>query len=223
MRSTTLEILSAATTSRRSPAIGARSAISWTARRSASTSRASSFLSSRTTSSAASVSRWTRQRIASPIACSASPPIWLMSARSRSMSSSKALSVCPIACSIISLRSAVAAGNIVGGPLLARVREDLRRLAVFDQLAEVEKSRALRHARRLLHVVRNDRDCVTAAKLVNQLLDLGRGDRVERRAGLIHKDHFGIHRDCARNAKPLLLAARESCAALVKAVLHLVP
>ena len=49
MRSTTPEIFSAATTSRRSPAIGARSAISWTARRSVSISSASSFLSSSTT------------------------------------------------------------------------------------------------------------------------------------------------------------------------------
>src|SRR4051812_24989648 len=197
MRSTTPEILSAATTSRRSPAIGARSAMSWTARRSVSISSTSSFLSSATTRSAPSVSRWIRQRMASPIECSARPPIWLMSARNRSMSSSNAFSVCPLACCIILLRSAVAAGNIVLGALLARVREDLRRFAVFNQLAEVEECSALRDSRRLLHVMGDDRDRIAAAKLVDQLFDLGGRDRIERRAGLVHQDHFGIDGDGA--------------------------
>src|SRR6266545_7481449 len=96
-----------------------------------------------------------------------------MRARSRSMSSSNALSVCPLACCIVLLRSAVAAGDIVLGALLARVGEDLRRLAILDELAEVEESGALRNARGLLHIVGNDRDCIAAAKLVDQLLDLG--------------------------------------------------
>src|SRR4051812_25187781 len=201
MRSTTPEILSAATTSRRSPAIGARSAISWTARRSVSTSSVSSFLSSATTRSAPSRSRCTRHRIASPIECSASPPISLMSARSRSMSSSNALIVCPLACCcIVLLRSAVAAGDIILGARLARIGEDLRRLAVFDQLAEVEEGGALRNARGLLHVVRDDRDRIAAAKLVNQLLDLRRGDWVESRARLVHQDDFRVDRNRACDA-----------------------
>src|SRR5256885_17142750 len=99
-----------------------------------------------------------RQRIASVIECSASPPIWLMSARSRSMSSSNALSVCPLACCIFVLRSAVAAGNIVLGALLARVGGHFRGLAVFDHLAEVEERSALRHARGLLHIMRDNLD-----------------------------------------------------------------
>src|SRR3982750_1439321 len=223
MRSTTPEILSAATTSRRSPAIGARSAMSCTARRSVSTSSASSFLSSAMTFSAPSVSRWTRQRMASSIECSASPPIWLMSARNRSMSSSNAFSVCPLACCITLLRSAIAAGNIVLGAPLARVREDLRRFAVLDQLAEVKECGALRNPRGLLHVVSDDRDRIAAAKLVDQLLDFRGGDRVERRAGLVHQDHLGIDGDCASYAQPLLLSARQRSAAFLEAVLDLVP
>src|SRR5687767_549089 len=224
MRSTTPEIFNAATTSRRSPAIGARSAISCTARRSVSISSASSFLSFSTTRRAPSVSRSIRQRIASPIACSASPPIWLISARSRSMSWSKALSVCPpVCCCIIALQSAVAAGNVILRALLPRIGENLACLAVFDQLAEVEESGPLRHARSLLHVVGDDRDRIAAAKLVDQFLDLGRGDWIERRARLVHQDHLGVDGDRTRDAQPLLLPAGQGRAALVQPVLDLVP
>ena len=89
--------------------------------------------------------------------------------------------------------------------------------------AEVEESGPLRHARGLLHVVGDDDDRVAAAKLVDQLLDLGGGDRVERRAGLVHQDHLGIDGDRAGDAQPLLLPARQSGAALLQPVLDLVP
>ena len=51
---------------------------------------------------------------------------------------------------------------------------------LIDQVAEVEVRRALRYARRLLHVVRNDDDGVVLAQLVNEILDLRRRDRIER-------------------------------------------
>jgi hypothetical protein len=57
MRSTTPEILSAATASRKSPAIGARSAMSWTTRFSVS-------ISSRSISLSRSTRRWARFRVA---------------------------------------------------------------------------------------------------------------------------------------------------------------
>ena len=98
----------------------------------------------------------------------------------------------------------------------ARIGEDLARLAIFDQLAEVEKGGALRHARGLLHVVGDDDDRVAAAQLVDQFLDLGGGDRVERRAGLVHQDHLGIDGDGAGDAQPLLLAAGQGRAAFVQ-------
>src|SRR5207248_1354502 len=90
-------------------------------------------------------------------------------------------------------------------------------------LSKVEESRALRHARSLLHVMGDDGDCVAAAQLMDQLLDLGRRDRVERRAGLIHQDHFRIDGDRPGDAQALLLAAGKRRAALVQAVLDLVP
>jgi hypothetical protein len=58
--------------------------------------------------------------------------------------------------------------------------------------------------------------CVTitiayfAAQFVHQLLDLRGGDRVERRARLVHQDHLGIDRDRARDAQALLLAAGQA-------------
>src|SRR3546814_3379612 len=54
-------------------------------------------------------------------------------------------------------------------------------------------------------------------------LDLGGGDRIERRAGLVHQDHFGIDRDGAGDAKPLLLAAGKGGAAVLETVLHFIP
>src|SRR4051812_21051033 len=200
MRSTTPEILSAATTSRRSPAIGARSAISCTARRSVSTSSVSSFLSSMMTFSAPSLSRSTRQRMASPMACSASPPIWLISARSRSMSSSNAFSVCPLDCCITVLRSAIAAGDVILRAALPRVREDLAGLPVFHELAEMEEGCALRYPGRLLHVVGDDCDRVTSAQFVDQLLNLGGRKGVEGRTGLVHQNDFRIDGNGARDA-----------------------
>ena len=61
------------------------------------------------------------------------------------------------------------------------------------------------------------------AQLVDQLLDLGGGDRVERRAGLVHQQHLRLDRERAGDAEPLLLAAREADARLLELVLHLVP
>ena len=60
-------------------------------------------------------------------------------------------------------------------------------------------------------------------QLVDQLLDPGGGDRVERRARLVHQDHFGIDRDGAGDAQALLLAAGEAGAGIVEAVLDLLP
>src|SRR5207248_7566395 len=104
----------------------------------------------------------------------------------------------PAACS---LRSAVAAGDIVPGPLLVRVGEDLAGLPELDQLAQVEEGRTLRDARRLLHIVSDDHDREALAQLVNQFFDLGRRDRVERGGGLVEQQNFGPHRDGARDTQ----------------------
>src|SRR3546814_9937287 len=122
------------------------------------------------------------------MAASARPPICAIEARSWSRSWSKALTVCALV-PMGGPFSAVTACDVVLGARLARVGEDFRSVAIFDEVAEVEESGALRDTRGLLHVVGDDDDGVAAAKLVDQLLDLGGGDRIERRAGLVHQDH----------------------------------
>ncbi len=78
---------------------------------------------------------------------------------------------------------------------------------VLDQLAGEHERRRVGDARGLLHVVRDDDDRVALLELLDQLLDLQRRDRVERRARLVHQDHLGLDGDRARDAEALLLAA----------------
>src|SRR5688572_6610257 len=121
------------------------------------------------------------------------------------------------------LGSSVAPRDVVAGPLLARIGEDLIGRTLLDQDSQMEERRALRDARRLLHVVRHDRHRVAAAQLPDQLFDARRSDRIERRARLVHEQHLGVDRDRARNAQALLLTARERIAGLALAVLHFLP
>src|SRR3546814_6582933 len=114
-----------------------------------------------------------------------------MSARNASRSSPKALTVCPV---VVAMNppphSAVAAGDGVLRAGCARIGEDIRRVAIFHQCAEMEKGGFLTDARRLLNIVRDDQDRIFAAQFVDQLLNLGGGDRIESRTGLVHKDKF---------------------------------
>ena len=81
----------------------------------------------------------------------------------------------------------------------------------------------MRHARRLLHVVGDDRDGVVAGQFVDQFLDLGGRDRIESGRRLVEQDHFRADRHGAGDAQALLLAARQAEAAGVQLVLHLGP
>ena len=82
---------------------------------------------------------------------------------------------------------------------------------------------ALRHARRLLHRVRDDHDRIRLAQLIDQILDARRGNGIERGARLVHENHFGLHGDGARDAQALLLSARQTGAGAAQTVLHLIP
>ena len=88
--------------------------------------------------------------------------------------------------------------------------EHLRGRRHLDHLAQVEERHLVGAARRLLHVVGDDDDGEVALQLVDQLLDLQRADRVERGGRLVEQDHLRPHRDGARDAQPLLLAARQA-------------
>ena len=76
---------------------------------------------------------------------------------------------------------------------------------MLDDLAEMEEGRALRDAGCLLHRMGDDDDGVTALELVDQLLDPGGRDRIERLARLVHQDHLGVDRNGPGDAQPLLL------------------
>src|SRR6516165_6796981 len=106
--------------------------------------------------------------------------------------------------------SAESPGNVVLGEAVARVGEQPIGLADLDQLTEMEVRGALRYACRLLHGVGDDHDRVGLAQLIDQVLDARGGDRIERRAGLVHEYHLGLHGDGARDTEALLLASRES-------------
>src|SRR4051794_33320767 len=121
------------------------------------------------------------------------------------------------------IRSAELPGDVVLGTGVVRLGEDLLGHVVLDQLAVEHERRGVGHARRLLHVVRDDDDRVALLELGDELLDLQRGDRVQRRAGLVHQDHLGLDRDRARDAQALLLATREAHARRAQAVLDLFP
>src|SRR6266480_5558905 len=115
------------------------------------------------------------------------------------------------------------AGDVVLGEAVPRVGEYPVGGAHLDQLSEVEVRSALRYARRLLHRVRDDHDRILFAQLIDQILDARGGNGIERGAGLVHENHFGLYGDGARNAQALLLAAREPGAGAAQAVLHLIP
>ena len=91
-----------------------------------------------------------------------------------------------------------------------------------ESLAVQEEARAVRHPARLLHVVRDDHDSISLLELVEEGLDLGGGDRVEGARRLVHEQDVRLHGEDARDAQPLLLAAREPEGRLVEPVLHLV-
>jgi hypothetical protein len=71
--------------------------------------------------------------------------------------------------------------------------------------------------------VRHDDDGERALQLADEVLDGEGRDRVQRRAGLVHEQDLGLHRDGAGDAQPLLLAAGQTGTGLVEAVLDLVP
>ncbi len=104
------------------------------------------------------------------------------------------------------------ARDVVLGPRVARLGEEHVRAIELDELAQVEERRVVGDARRLLHVVGDDDDRVVLVELVDQLLDVRGGDRIERRGRLVHQQHLGLDGERARDAEALLLAAREASA-----------
>src|ERR1700690_965289 len=178
---------------------------------------------------ASALSRLASASTESATCFSARPPI-SATMRARSCRSvSKALVVCK-SFIVVVLKSrtgssvlAEATRYIILSAAVVRCRKHARGFAELDQFAEIHERGEVGHARGLLHVVGDDGDRVVVLEFVDQLLDLGSGDRVERRARLVEQDHLRPHRDGAGDAKPLLLAAGEREPIGVKLVLDLLP
>src|SRR5690606_41267169 len=79
------------------------------------------------------------------------------------------------------------AGDVAFGARIARIGEYLAGLTVLDEIAEMEERRPLAHPRSLLHREGHDHHRELRAKLVDQLLHRGGGDRVERGTGFVQQ------------------------------------
>src|ERR1700677_709407 len=220
IRSRSVATRMAPTISRRSTAIGWRRAMVSTARSSITRCRLSISASAATTRLPSATSRRISASTDSTIMRSARPPISATSRVNSCRSLSNALAVCSEA---MILSSTEPAGDVILRASIARRREDLVGVVEFDQLAEIHEGGLVGDARGLLHIVGDDRDGVVLRQLLDQLLDLGGRNRIERRTGLVEQDHLGPHRDGAGDAEPLLLAAGQAEAAGVQLVLDLVP
>src|ERR1700761_8231218 len=227
IRSRSVATRMAPTISRRSIAIGWRRAMVSTARSSMTRCRLSISASAVTTRCPSATSRRTSASTESTIRRSARPPISATRRVNSCRSLSNALAVCSLAMIISAIGpcrpSAEAAGDVILGPPIARRGEDLAGVVELDQLAEIHEGGLVGDARRLLHVMGHDRDRVVLGELLDQLLDLGGRDRIERRARLPGQDHLGPHRHGAGDAEALLLAAGQRQARRVELVLDLVP
>ncbi len=100
-------------------------------------------------------------------------------------------------------------GDVILGALVLRLGEYIFCGSLLDENTEVEEGGSLRCARGLLHGVSDDDDRIEVAQFVDELFDMGGGDRVERGAGFIHQYDIGADGDGARDAQPLLLPARK--------------
>src|SRR5919197_2454225 len=221
IRSRSVTIFRAVVINRRSLAAGCRSARIFRHWLSISTSNRFSSRSDSLTASASLDSRSVSARMLSAICRSTRAPMSRSFSRRSRRSCSNALSVCMFVA--MSRRLSELSGDVIFGSLLARVREDLFRGPDFNELSHVEERRSVGHPSRLLHVVGDDRDRVPRLQLVDQLLDLRGGDRIQRGGRLVHQEHLRLHRQRSGDAEALLLSAGERQRAVAEAILHLLP
>src|SRR3954451_18247174 len=150
----------------------------------------------RTDSIARSSESTTRSRPPSARACSSSTSRWNCPRRS-----------------VVGMRSAELAGDVVLGPRVLRLGEDRVRVVDLHQDAgaaralDVEEGRVIARARGLLHVVGHDDDRVVLLEFADQVLDRERRDRVQRGGRLVHEQDLRLDRARAGDAQALLLAA----------------
>src|SRR4051794_40545330 len=159
--------------------------------------------SAATTRLPSTTSRRTSASTDSTIIRSARPPISATSRVSSCRSLSNALAVCSLAIFFsLSMRQsgwlssasalnrtpetaatlAKPACDVILSAPIARRSEYLAGVVEFDQFAEIHEGGLVGDAGRLLHVVGDDGDGVVLGQFLDQFLDLGGRNRIERRA-----------------------------------------
>src|ERR1700730_500773 len=220
IRSSSVAPRMAPTISRRSTAIGWRRAMVSTARSSITRCRLSISTSAATNRLPSATSRRISASTDSTIMRSARPPISATRRVNSCRSLSNALAVCSEA---MILSSTEPAGDVILRASIARRRENLGGVVEFDQFADIHEGGLVGDARGVLHVVRDDRNRVVLRQFLDQFLDLGGRDRIQRRTGRGEQDRLGPPRHGAGDAEPLLLTAGQAEAAGIELVLDLVP
>src|SRR6267378_2186276 len=172
---------------------------------------------------ASALSRSTSARIESAMACSTMLPMRTTPDFSSASSWSKRVRV---VATILVLPEA--AGDVILGPAVSRAIEDIVGGSELDHLARAllihqHEGGEVGGASRLLHVVRHDHDRIPLLEFLHEFLDAQRGDRVERRGGLVHQHHFRLDRERACQAQPLLLTAGQVEGGASQPILDLVP
>src|SRR5438477_246139 len=72
-------------------------------------------------------------------------------------------------------------------------REDLLCFVELHELSVQEETGFIRYACSLLHVMSHDDNRVVLLQIVDQFLDFGRRDRIERRRRLVHQQYLGLY------------------------------
>src|SRR6266850_1760650 len=203
MRSRSVTVLMMARIMRRSLAAGWRLTITWLQSPSSSTSMAFTRWSLAITSAIAARSPEPSASTARRICDSTSPPICSTRERMESRSRSYCFEACSLAPIVIlsQPRLSESAGDVVLGLFLLRLDEQVVGDAELDQLANVHVGREIRDPRGLLHVVRHDEDRHPLLEVVDQHLDRGGGDRVERRGRLVEQQQLRVGGASARRAR----------------------
>ncbi len=118
---------------------------------------------------------------------------------------------------------AKASADVIFSFFLLGMLKDIHRWREFNQSSREKEPGILRDARRLLHIVRHNHNSIVLRKLRDQFLDLQRGNGVEGRAWLIHKQHFRPHGQRPRDTQALLLSARQTQSGGAEAIFNFVP
>ena len=96
--------------------------------------------------------------------------------------------------------SAEAAGDIILGALVRRGGKQLLAGGVLYDLTKQEEGGGIAYAHGLLHIMRYDDYSIIVFKTQRKLFDFPGGYGVKSAGGLVHKQHLGLHGQCARYA-----------------------